>query len=71
MEQPLLTPQIYLLSFHSNISFENMRKRQKHIRAAKARTANFSVKNEGDINLFEMSVELNGDNTQKQQRVQR
>ncbi|KAL7472932.1 hypothetical protein ACHAXS_013312 [Conticribra weissflogii] len=44
---------------------------QKHIRAAKARTANFSVKNEGDINLFEMSVELNGDNTQRQQRVER
>jgi len=44
---------------------------QKHIRAAKARTANFSVKNEGDINLFEMSVELNSDNTQKQQGMQR
>eukprot|EP00956_Cyclotella_meneghiniana_P000754 scaffold816_cov43-Cyclotella_meneghiniana.AAC.4 len=33
---------------------------QKHIRAAQARTASFNVKNEGDINLFEMSVELNG-----------
>ncbi|KAL3794199.1 hypothetical protein HJC23_012906 [Cyclotella cryptica] len=33
---------------------------QKHIRAAKARTASFNVKSEGEINLFEMSVELNG-----------
>ena len=33
---------------------------QKHVRAAKARTASFNVKSEGEINLFEMSVELNG-----------
>lgn len=33
---------------------------QKHIRAAKTRTASFNVKSEGEVNLFEMSVELNG-----------
>eukprot|EP00585_Thalassiosira_rotula_P012501 CAMPEP_0196132498 /NCGR_PEP_ID=MMETSP0910-20130528/2094_1 /TAXON_ID=49265 /ORGANISM="Thalassiosira rotula, Strain GSO102" /LENGTH=112 /DNA_ID=CAMNT_0041392113 /DNA_START=87 /DNA_END=425 /DNA_ORIENTATION=+ len=32
---------------------------QKHVRAAKARTASFNVKNEGEHQLFEMSVELN------------
>ncbi|KAL7553143.1 hypothetical protein ACHAWF_017616 [Thalassiosira exigua] len=32
---------------------------QKHIQAAKAKTASFNVKNEGDCQLFEMSVELN------------
>lgn len=32
---------------------------QKHIRAAKANSASFNVKSEGDVNLFEMSVELN------------
>ncbi|KAL7540424.1 hypothetical protein ACHAXR_010096, partial [Thalassiosira sp. AJA248-18] len=32
---------------------------QKHVRAAKARTASFNIKNEGECQLFEMSVELN------------
>lgn len=32
---------------------------QKHLRAAKAQTASFNVKDEGDCQLFEMSVELN------------
>mmetsp|Transcript_37562 Transcript_37562/g.67655 ORF Transcript_37562/g.67655 Transcript_37562/m.67655 type:complete len:108 (+) Transcript_37562:218-541(+) len=32
---------------------------QKHVRAAKARTASFNVKTDGDCQMFEMSVELN------------
>ncbi|KAL3806614.1 hypothetical protein ACHAXA_004418, partial [Cyclostephanos tholiformis] len=31
---------------------------QRHIRAAKASTASFNVKSEGDCQLFEMSVEM-------------
>eukprot|EP00970_Alexandrium_tamarense_P009247 scaffold1831_cov198-Alexandrium_tamarense.AAC.9 len=46
---------------------------QRHITAAKARSASFNVKSEGDVSLFEMSVELNGgrndtdNNTARQQ----
>mmetsp|Transcript_8446 Transcript_8446/g.14690 ORF Transcript_8446/g.14690 Transcript_8446/m.14690 type:complete len:109 (+) Transcript_8446:58-384(+) len=32
---------------------------QKHVHAANARTASFNVKNEGECQMFEMSVELN------------
>mmetsp|Transcript_9063 Transcript_9063/g.12551 ORF Transcript_9063/g.12551 Transcript_9063/m.12551 type:complete len:108 (-) Transcript_9063:26-349(-) len=31
---------------------------QKHIQVAKKRPANFQVRSEGDVSLFEMSVEL-------------
>eukprot|EP00567_Pseudictyota_dubia_P005437 CAMPEP_0197438382 /NCGR_PEP_ID=MMETSP1175-20131217/5400_1 /TAXON_ID=1003142 /ORGANISM="Triceratium dubium, Strain CCMP147" /LENGTH=115 /DNA_ID=CAMNT_0042968101 /DNA_START=221 /DNA_END=568 /DNA_ORIENTATION=+ len=33
---------------------------ERHIQVAQNRPVNFNVKNEGDVNLFEMSVELGG-----------
>lgn len=33
---------------------------ERHIQVARNRPVNFNVKNEGEVNLFEMSVELGG-----------
>lgn len=53
MLQAILVPNIIL-------HLRKITSTKKHIRAAKTRTASFNVKSEGEINLFEMSVELNG-----------